>query len=74
MCTVFQTFWEKSDIFQTFVTFTILDDWLRKCSKDLYMNRDMSFQQYSMCDQQSSDQPAHTRSLIRAFASRSNTL
>ena len=27
------------------------------------------FQQCGMCDQQASDQPAHTRSLIRAFAS-----
>ena len=30
------------------------------------------FQQYGMCDQQDSDQPAHTHSLIRAFASRMN--
>ena len=27
-----------------------------------------------MCDQQSSDQPVHTRNLVRAFASRLNIL
>ena len=32
------------------------------------------FQQCGMCDSKASDQPAHTRSLIRAFASRLSIL
>ena len=32
------------------------------------------FQQCGMCDQKASDQPAHMRSLIRAFASRLSIL
>ena len=38
------------------------------------MSHGMRFPTCAMCDQQASDQPAHTRSLIRAFASRLNIL
>ena len=57
----------------------VKDDYLQKVNfrvknKVNYMSSDMRFQQCGMCNQQASDQSAHMRSLIRAFASRLNSL
>ena len=47
---------------------------LQKKGYDYIWDMTWDFQQCGMCDQQSSDQPAHMRSLIRAFASCLNIL
>ena len=40
----------------------------------MYMNREMRFEQCGIATSKASDQPVHTHSLIRAFASRLNIL
>ena len=69
--------WQRTEQHESFRHCVILNVHMRSYSdtrSELIMSRDMIFPTMVCTTSKASDQPAHTRSLIRAFASRLNTL